>query len=169
MSASATHENENTSFVIGARLEKLRNPQEEARLATWLKSLGSTANESRDAMTNLIWEWHESGGDIKARVPKERGKRPKCAVKSLKHYTLDIARMELLGELTLYSIYNEPVLLDLETRLIRVEESFRSNTRRTLNRQFEKIDSLSRRRAVKSLWPLMFWEDVAFKIAHFQD
>ena len=120
-------------------------------------------------MTNLIWEWYESGGGIKAHVPKERGKHPKSATKSVKYYTLDIARMELLGELTLYSIYNEPVLVDLETRLIRVEESFRSNTRRTLNRQFAKIGSPSRRLVVKSLWSLMFWEDVAFKIAHFED
>ena len=77
---------------------------------------------------------------------------------------LDVDRMERLGEASVYSVKGEVILLEKSVRLTRLDDAFGQNTRRTLNRLFEKIGQPTKQRVDRRLLPLMFWMDVVRKI-----
>ncbi|MEM8625383.1 MAG: hypothetical protein AAGG47_17925, partial [Pseudomonadota bacterium] len=82
--------------------------------------------------------------------------------------TLDIGRMEFRGEAGVYSTEGRGILLLQDERhpsrsipLVRLDDAFRENPRRTLNRLFEKIANPASKSVDRRLLPLMFWLDVA--------
>lgn len=141
--------------VTAATPEKLRNPMEESRRASVIQSWAGTANLIRDCIQELIWDWHVEGGKIVtgSRQPQE----------------LCLERMETLGEAHVYDVDGQKISLHCANEaplyLVRVDDCFRRNTRRTINRHFEKINNPSNRAVDRRLRSLMFWEDVAIKIA----
>jgi hypothetical protein len=95
-----------------------------------------------------VWDWYVEGN----RVVIPTGEQ------------VDIDRMERVGETSVYSTKGKVILIEEGVPLIRLDDAFGQNTRRTLNRVFEKIDQPNKRRVDRRFLPLMFWMDVARKI-----
>ncbi|WP_299283294.1 hypothetical protein [uncultured Tateyamaria sp.] len=155
-------------FVIGARNTQLRDPLHESWLAKQIRPWGETANLVRNSICNTVLDWHEEDRLIKARLPKPKNMPKRVKMLDLAPVTLNIARMEWTGEQVVYDVKDLPVFIDLGVPLLSLEEAFRSSSRRTLNRQFEKMDDPSSQSVSKSLLSLMFWEDVAVKIDRYR-
>jgi len=107
----------------------------------------------RDLVTAILWNWHASGG---------------CIVTATGE-VLDIERMERLGEAFVYSSEGNVIYLEPGIPLVRLDDAFRENTRRTLNRMKEKLRKPCTKRVDKRLLPLVFWLDVAKKIIEHEE
>lgn len=140
--------------IYGPRLSQLYCPKEEAVRAAKSRLLGRTANQVRDEVTNTVYDWHADGGLI-ATVGRQTA-------------TIDMTRLEYRGERTAYSVDGKVTLLGDGIELIRVEDSWGSNTRRTWNRHFEKINNPSSSSVDRRLIPGHFWEEVAVRIIEFR-
>lgn len=153
-----------TPTVTGARNTKLRDPLHEAWLAQQIRPWGYTANLVRNCICNSVIGWDEAGNLIKARLPMPKRPPKPASWFNLVPVTLDIRRMEWTGEQTVYDRKGLPVFVDLGVPLLSLEEAFRGSSRRTLNRQFQKIGTPSSKCVSRSLLSLMFWEDIAVRI-----
>ncbi|MGH1356535.1 MAG: hypothetical protein ACRBBS_15840 [Thalassovita sp.] len=141
-------------------MSKLRCPTEEAKEAAKAGNLAPTANLIRDEISNLIYDWHADGGFIET-VGRNAAR-------------IDMARIERSGERTAYSTEGKVILLTDKAdpynviELVPFEESLGRNTRRTINRHFEKIDQPSKTSVDRRLVPFRFWESVALSILEFR-
>jgi len=134
--------------IVAATAWRLSNPAEMSSLGGFFKGQAPTANLVRDAIFSTVWDWYVEGN----RVVIPTGEQ------------VDIDRMERVGETSVYSTKGNVILIEEGVPLIRLDDAFGQNTRRTLNRVFEKIDQPNKRRVDRRLLPLMFWMDVARKI-----
>ena len=139
--------------VVAAAAWQLSSPEKMSALAVYFKGQAPTANLVRDAIFVTVWEWHIDGN----RVLLPTGDQ------------LDIERMERVGETPVYSTSGKMILIEEGVPLVRLDDAFGQNTRRTLNRVFEKISQPSKRRVDRRLMPLMLWMDVAQKIRTSKD
>lgn len=144
----------NGTMLYGPRLSQLYCPREEASRAAKARLVGNTANQVRDEITNTIYDWHADGGLI-ATVGRYAAE-------------IDMTRLEYRGERTAYSMDNKVIILGDAIELVRVEDSFGSNTRRTLNRHFEKIGNPSSSCVDRRLIPGQFWEEVALRVIEYR-
>lgn len=134
--------------VTAATAWQLSKPETMSALACYFKGQAETANLVRDKMCASVWEWSMDGNQILMPSGEQ----------------LDVDRMERLGEASVYSVKGEVILLEKSVRLTRLDDAFGQNTRRTLNRLFEKIGQPTKQRVDRRLLPLMFWMDVVRKI-----
>lgn len=136
-------------------MAKLRCPKEEANRAAIIRDWAGTANLVRDTVVDEISNWHETGGMIISGKPYLQ--------------FLDISRMERTGESFVYDQGGEFVLVNLQGEspiaLVNIDDSFGSNTRRTLNRLFEKIEAPNGRAVDRRLRSMAFWTDIAINIS----
>jgi len=148
------------TIIYGPRMSKLRCPKEEAKEAAKARKLGDTANLVRNEISNLIYDWHADGGFIQT-VGRNAAR-------------IDMARMEYTGERTAYSTEGKVILLQDDVdpcdtiELVPFEDSLGRNTRRTINRHFEKIEQPSKTSVDRRLICFRFWESVALSILAFR-
>ena len=154
--------------ITAERNIKLRSPLYEAYLAEQIRPWGETANLVRDSICGEIADWHDDGRLIKAWLPKLRCRNSRPTPTERAPVTLDLARMEWTGELTVYDTKGRPMFVDVGVPLVSLEEAFRASSRRTLNRQFEKIGNPPKRSVKRSLLSLQLWEDVAVKMVAYR-
>lgn len=136
--------------VVAATAWQLSDPAEMSALGSFFKGQAPTANLVRDAIFSTVWDWYVEGNFVLVPTGEQ----------------LDIDRMERVGETSVYSTKGRVILIENGVPLIRLDDAFGQNTRRTINRVFEKIDQPTKRRVDRRLLPLMFWMDVAKKIIH---
>lgn len=134
--------------IVAATTWQLSNPTAMSALGDFFKRQAPTANLVRDAICASVWDWYADGNQVLTPTGEE----------------LDIERMERVGEISVYSTKGKVIFLEQGVSLIRLDDAFRQNTRRTLNRVFEKIEQPIGRRVDRRLLPLMFWMDVTRKI-----
>lgn len=142
-----------SQVIFAAHSACLRNPIIFTILTRFLFARAETANMVRDLVTAILWNWHASGG---------------CIVTATGE-VLDIERMERLGEAFVYSSEGNVIYLEPGIPLVRLDDAFRENTRRTLNRMKEKLRKPCTKRVDKRLLPLVFWLDVAKKIIEHEE
>ncbi|WP_299500459.1 hypothetical protein [uncultured Roseobacter sp.] len=140
--------------VVAASVEELRCPREEAKRAAIIRTWAETANLVRDRILMEIWNWQQIGGRV---IPSPAS-----------NTAVDLDRMESLGEMHVYDVDRAKISVachnENQILLVRSDDCFGENTRRTLNRHFEKIYDPSKRAVDRRLRSFMFWEDVAIKI-----
>jgi len=134
--------------IIAATTWQLGNPTTMSALGCFFKGHAPTANLVRDRIFACVWDWHVAGN----RMLMPTGEQ------------LDVERMERVGEASVYSTKGKVIFLEKCVPLTRLDDAFRQNTRRTLNRVFEKTVQPTKRRVDKRLLPLMFWMDIARKL-----
>lgn len=134
--------------IVAATAWQLSNPAGMSSLARYFRGQAPTANLVRDLICGTVWEWHAAGNLILMPTGEH----------------LDIERMERLGEASVYSGAGKIIFLEDSVPLIRLDDAFGENTRRTINRVFEKAARPSKRRVDKRLLPLMFWMNAARRI-----
>lgn len=139
--------------IVAATRWQLGSPAEMSSLGAFYKGRAPTANLVRDLICAVVWDWHATGN----RVLMPTGEQ------------LDIERMERVGEASVYSTKGKIIVLEDGVPLTRLDDSFGENTRRTMNRVFEKVARPSNRRVDMRLLPLMFWKDAARKIIEAQN
>lgn len=135
--------------VYVAPTTKLRDPNHESELARFHRAGASSANMARNHMTFSILDHHEDGGIIL----------------TAKGAVLDLERMETLGEQFVYDTDGKTVHLEDDVPLIRLDDSFGANPRRTMNRFFQKADQPSSQCVDHRLLSMMFWADASRKIS----
>lgn len=134
--------------IVAATTWRLSNPAEMSVLGVYYKVRAPTANLVRDLICGTVWDWHTAGNLVLMPTGE----------------VLDIERMERGGEASVYSKGGTIIFLEDGVPLTRLDDAFGENTRRTINRLFEKINRPSKRRVDRRLLPLMFWMDVVRKI-----
>ena len=117
----------NNNQVTATHSACCRNPVLFQIFALLFFSRADTANMVRDLVTATIWIWHVDGGVIVTAKGEE----------------LDIERMERMGEAFVYSTKGKVIYLEPGVPLVRLDDSFGENTRRTLNRMKEKLKNPS--------------------------
>lgn len=141
--------------IIGSAMRKLRCPNEVSTNAAIIRKWADTANLVRDGISRAVTDWNDDGRLIKSGKPYLQ--------------ILDIERMERAGELIVYNKSGETVLINAQDEdpitLVNIDDCFRMNSRRTLNRLFEKIECPGTRAVDRRLRPLVFWIDIAIKIS----
>lgn len=145
--------------VTVSRLERLAAPSHESEMMKGLRELGGTANTVKYEILNLVLDWHDNGGIIRARSERVIDSRVRKEI-----VTLDIERMEAADELLTYSDQGNPVRLRLDAPLMRIDDVFGADSKRTLNHQFSRVIRPAKRKAYKRRWSLLFWEDAALQI-----
>lgn len=96
----------------------------------------------------MVLEWDWTGGAIFTASGQE----------------LDIERMEQSGEAYVYSTLGELILVEKGIPLQRVEDAFKADPHKTMERVRAKIAKPGQRRVYRQLMSLSFWFDVAAKI-----
>jgi hypothetical protein len=127
---------------------QLRHPSSMIELAQYFKECEPSSTLIHASIEASIWDWHVAGNSIS----------------TAKHEELDIERMERDGELTVYSKQKATIYLQKPVPLVRLDEAFGCDPRRTLNRLFEKIEKPNTRATDAGLLPAIFWLDLARKI-----
>jgi hypothetical protein len=107
-----------------------------------------SANGVRDLVLGANWEWCAAGNEIATSGGT----------------VLDAERMETRGEEYVYSVDEKIIHLEADVPLENIENAFKSNSRRTINRmKSQKYNSRSRR-VDKRLLSSVFWMNTAKKI-----
>lgn len=139
--------------IVAATSWQLSNPAEMSSLGRYFKGQAPTANLVRDHIFAVVWDWHEAGNQLLLQTGEQ----------------LDIGRMERGGEASVYSTKGKVIFLEDDVPLTRLDDAFGENTRRTINRVFEKVARPLKRRVDRRLLPLMFWMDTARRIIERQE
>jgi hypothetical protein len=139
--------------IVAATAWQLSNPAEMSSLGRYFKGQAPTANLVRDHIFGVVWDWHEAGNQLVLHTGEQ----------------LDIGRMERGGEASVYSTRGRVIFLEDKVPLTRLDDAFGENTRRTINRVFEKVARPLKRRVDRRLLPLMFWMDTARRIIERQE
>lgn len=161
--------------VYGAPISRFRDPAHAQLLAVAHKSTAPTANLMIQRTMDRIIEFHKKGGKVYhdgAEVLFRGGSRAKGPMQEL-----NVARMERAGEASVYDANGQRVFLALDFHsqlkknaamnsvpLVRMDDAWGANSRRTVNRFYEKIETPSERAVDRRLWSMMFWLDVSHQI-----
>lgn len=137
-----------TQTIVAARIQRLRSPRHMSNCAAFAKPLAPTANLVRDDITGTILDWIFDGG----------------LVVTAKGLQLDLLLMEETDDPFVRDINGTYVTLMKGVPLTRLDESWGENSRRTINRFFEKIEKPSKQAVDKRLLSMMFWVDLSWKI-----
>lgn len=134
--------------IFASRIEHLRDPWHEQALARFWKETAPTANTVCDQITFAVLDAYFDG----------------TAILTARGDELDLDRMEQTEEPFVRRVDGKLITLLPGLKLKRLDEAFGENTRRTMNRLFEKIQAPGRQAVQGRMLPLMFWLDVARKI-----
>lgn len=134
--------------VFGAHPACARNPVHTSLLARFVFDQVGSANMVRDLALVTIWEWSAYGGEISL-TPSG---------------LLDLERMETNDEHFVFLKDGKPALLEPEVPLLRIDDCWGRNSRRTLNRLRKRIATPSAERTDQRLPPMLFWLDTYRKI-----
>lgn len=135
------------TIITASPVSRLRDPEHERLLAIIHKPTAPTANLVSQRVMSRILDWHATGNIIETHD----------------HRVLNIKRMEFVGEQFVYDIGGKPIFLEKGVPLIRMDDCWGENSRRTINRHFEKIDRPSTQQVDKRRLPMMFWMDISMK------
>lgn len=156
-------------------VSKLRDPLHASFLAGVHKPTAPTANLMLQRAMSRVIEFSKQGSEI---IHDGAETRLSCGrkIKGPKQ-VLDIARMERFGEASLYDTKGQRVFLirdfkdealeqpkGLTLPLIRMDDAWRMNSRRTINRHYEKIEHPSQRAVDRRLLSMQFWLDASAQI-----
>lgn len=155
-------------------LGKLSDPDHAVLLAEVHLPTAPTANLMIQRAMARIEDYHGEGGVIcyAAGIRWKDGRRGRAPLQQI-----DFERMERSGEAAVYDVDGLQIYLlrdfkdeaskkprFLSVPLSPLGDCWRGNSRRTINRMYEKIETPSTRAADRRLWSTMFWLDVSRRI-----
>jgi len=159
-------------------LRKLSDPDHTVLLAEVHLPTAPTANLMIQRAMARIEDYHDEGGFIcyASDVRWKDGRRGRGPWQQL-----DFERMERSGESAVYDVNGLQIYLlrdfkdeaskkprFLSVPLSPLGDCWRGNSRRTINRMYERIETPSTRAVDRRLWSTKFWLDVSWQLVETQ-
>ncbi|OUS37251.1 hypothetical protein A9Q94_06520 [Rhodobacterales bacterium 56_14_T64] len=132
------------TIITASPVFRLRDPEHERQMAIIHKSTAPTANLIIQRLMSDLFAWHVAGNVFETHDQLE----------------IDFQRMETLGEQFVYDIKGKAIFLMRDVPLVRMDDCWGKNSRRTMNRLLEKIDRPSHQLVAFCNLSRMFWLDV---------